>query len=535
MRRFLLALSLSLALPASASAGILDSAGTEYVFTATAGEINNIAVGVGADAGKVRIQDSSNAITISPAAAAAGCAAVGSAQTVDCPRAGITRTRFDVGDQTDSVSASDAISLRALMGPGDDYAALNGSGSDVVDGQDGNDVLGLGAGTDEAIGGPGDDRLSAGAYVFIGSGTPGADGAGDVFRGGPGIDVMSFYNGTMAPIQLSPDDVANDGPAGEGDNVMSDVEDLDQYIPPSFISPAGNYQSYASDVYRGTAEINSIAGGAGGDDIDPGANNDVVSAGPGADTVRARDGYADRIICGADADVAIVDQFDQLSDSCESVNRATVANAGDVPENAPPTVAWTAPASGATLSTATANVLSVNASDDAAGLRVQFLAGDRLLCTDDAAPFTCAYSPTDLDIGQAVLTAIAIDAAQQTASAIRVAKVPRFLPSALSASSKPKRDAKSPYTFTTSGKLTLPAGVAAARGCNGTVAVQIKAGKKTVSTRRVELKSTCAYSSKVTFRLPSRLKPKTLRVFVTYRGNAVLLEKAAKVYSVKVS
>jgi hypothetical protein len=83
------------------------------------------------------------------------------------------------------------------------------------------------------------------------------------------------------------------------------------------------------------------------------------------------------------------------------------------------------------------------------------------------------------------------------------------------------------HRFTTTGRLTLPAGVAPAQGCRGTVTVQIKAGRKTVSTRRVRLRSNCNYRSRVTFRIRQRLRPRTLRRTVRFGGNAVMAPRSA--------
>ena len=103
----------------------------------------------------------------------------------------------------------------------------------------------------------------------------------------------------------------------------------------------------------------------------------------------------------------------------------------------------------------------------------------------------------------------------------------------MSAKTTPKKDASLPFTFTTKGTVSLPAGVTKAVGCSGKVSVTFKSGKKTVSTHRTSLKKSCSYKSKVTFRLPGRLHPKKLQVVVRYQGNAVLTAKSAKRTSVK--
>ena len=142
------------------------------------------------------------------------------------------------------------------------------------------------------------------------------------------------------------------------------------------------------------------------------------------------------------------------------------------------------------------------------------------------APYTCDSRPQGDDVGRNTLVAIAVDTSGQTASAVRAVVVPRFV-GRLSARTTPRRDTTAPYRFTTTGRLRLPAGVTPGQGCRGTVTVQIKAGRKTVSTRRVRLRSNCTYRSRVTFRIRQRLRPRTLRRTVRFGGNAVMAARSA--------
>lgn len=63
--------------------------------------------------------------------------------------------------------------------------------------------------------------------------------------------------------------------------------------------------------------------------------------------------------------------------------------------------------------------------------------------------------------------------------------------------------------------------------------MQIKAGKKTVSNRRVKLTKRCTYSSRVTFRLPSRLRPAKLTVRATFGGNGVMTRRTSRASTVR--
>jgi len=62
------------------------------------------------------------------------------------------------------------------------------------------------------------------------------------------------------------------------------------------------------------------------------------------------------------------------------------------------------------------------------------------------------------------------------------------------------------------------------RGCRGQISIQVKARKKTISTRRAFVRhKTCKFSSKVRFRRANRFgKAKRLTVRVRYGGNAAL-------------
>ena len=77
--------------------------------------------------------------------------------------------------------------------------------------------------------------------------------------------------------------------------------------------------------------VDTLAGGPG---------QDVLDGGPGADTITSRDGDADTITCGADADpTVVVDPVDAVDASCESVDDGeppdtTLTSTPDTPTNA---------------------------------------------------------------------------------------------------------------------------------------------------------------------------------------------------------
>jgi hypothetical protein len=434
--------------------------------------------------------------------------------------AGVTELAVDAGDGDDSVTADD-IHGRVLLtgGAGDDFLTISGSqsGAGTLIGGPGEDDLETeGPAADALDGGDGDDVL----YVYLSATNT---GGADVLTGGSGIDYASVGISLAAPaaagpsdLALSLDGVANDGPGGA--NLAADIEDASGY---SYFSPGGGGNTrYGRLTVIGNAGANSVGGDEGADAIDAGPGSDTLNGYGGDDTLNARDGYADRVFCGRGNDVAIVDTFDQVGADCESIQTADVGNALD---DKPPTIAWTAPAAAAKLPGDTPTTLTVNAADDKGVTQVQFLDDDRVVCTDTAAPYTCAYQARGDDVGRNTLVAIASDAAGNTASSVRTVNVDRFSARSVSLTLKPAKDKRAPYRFKISGKVALPVTVASGTGCAGTVAVTVKAGRKTISTRTDELSKACAYTVTVSFssrsRFPSNGK---LKVQATFRGNEVL-------------
>jgi len=158
-----------------------------------------------------------------------------------------------------------------------------GFGTDDMDGGTGNDLLSSN-GRGPVRGGSGDDEVNSTA----------GNGA-QVLDGGPGFD--RFYSSSGdASMSISLDGVANDGNAGEGDNVLGF-----ESVEIEFGSLIG---SDGPDVLR--ARRGSVFGGGGDDTV---AGSTVVDGGSGRDTIgilgpeasiSARDGEADTINCRFD-------------------------------------------------------------------------------------------------------------------------------------------------------------------------------------------------------------------------------------------
>jgi Ca2+-binding RTX toxin-like protein len=140
-----------------------------------------------------------------------------------------------------------------------------GSGDDAIAGNTGDNVLTGGPGNDRLVGEQGADTLVGGAGADI---LEGGDGS-DIFEGGAGRD-LAYYQGSPGPITVTLDGTANDGVAGEGDNVQADVEDVEG--------------SPFDDSITGDAAANRLSGEDGKDTLFGLAGDDVLDGGPGKDT-----------------------------------------------------------------------------------------------------------------------------------------------------------------------------------------------------------------------------------------------------------
>jgi Ca2+-binding RTX toxin-like protein len=199
-----------------------------------------------------------------------------------------TAVGVDVAGGNDRVVLSTAPALPSLRvtvsgGPGDDE--INAYQTVVtVDAGEGNDHL-------------------APEYVSFASGPP-QPSPDDVWSGGAGEDTVD-YTAAVFPIDVSLDDIANDGRAGDGDNVRSDIENVTA-------SPAGG-------TILGSAAPNVLTGRGGDDRLVGGAGRDTLDAQGGNDTLDALDGSGgDRVDCGEGADTALADGADVLA-GCEAV------------------------------------------------------------------------------------------------------------------------------------------------------------------------------------------------------------------------
>jgi hypothetical protein len=208
-----------------------------------------------------------------------------------CPRSGVRLVSAYLDDEDDWFAGLQfRLPLRVSGGDGADTLS-GGDLDDVLLGGEGPDRLTGGAGDDVLDGGPGSDRLEGDE--------PGITGAA------PGGWDLLDYSDRTAAVSVRIDGRSNDGEAGEGDDVASDIED--------FKGGAGD------DVFITNELVNQLYGGAGNDTLAAGAGADLLDGGDGDDTLQALDGEADEVRCGAGDDTAEVDAIDTVAPDCESV------------------------------------------------------------------------------------------------------------------------------------------------------------------------------------------------------------------------
>lgn len=152
-------------------------------------------------------------------------------------------------------------------GPGDDV--LQGdAGNDTLDGEAGNDRVEGQAGDDQVHGGPDNDFLDGGFGA-------------DTLDGGDGSDTVDYSNATT-PVYAVPDGIANDGPAGDGDNILGTVENL-----------------------TGGSDNDTLVGNDGPGTLNGGPGNDTLDGGGGADHIIGGDGLDVASYAGRSGSVSV--------------------------------------------------------------------------------------------------------------------------------------------------------------------------------------------------------------------------------------
>ena len=177
-----------------------------------------------------------------------------------------------------------------LVGNASNNELTGGDGGDTIVGAGGQDLLDGGSGADSLDGGTGADRL-------LGRG---------------GTDSATYASRT-ADVNVTLDGVANDGQAGEGDQVGTDVEDV--------TTGSGD------DDVTGSSVANRLTGAGGEDFLDGRGGGDSLVGGDAADMLRVRDGATDpTAACGPGPDFVIADPADKAAGDCEDVDNVLSDN-----------------------------------------------------------------------------------------------------------------------------------------------------------------------------------------------------------------
>jgi Ca2+-binding RTX toxin-like protein len=211
---------------------------------------------------------------------------------------GETGENDDVRDTVEKVTGGAGPDV--LLGSAADNFLSGGGDGDTISGAAGDDRVNGNAGVDTMFGGDNDDILQGGT---------GADSMG----GGPGMD-KADYSDALTGIDVTIDDVANDGIPAEGDNVMTTIENV----------LGGRF----NDTIQGDGDPNGLAGGLGVDLLKGAGGGDTIAGGNGADDLRgnagpdelhaANDATADSLKCGTEVDTYAADAIDTVSPDCEN-------------------------------------------------------------------------------------------------------------------------------------------------------------------------------------------------------------------------
>jgi Ca2+-binding RTX toxin-like protein len=239
-------------------------------------------------------------------------------------------TEIDGGSGADQIFGTDRRD-EIDGGPGNDIVFADGD-NDSVEGGAGDDILRGGPGLDSMTGGkaqgePGAATVGGSDSLDGGEGDDNfrADPGADDYVGGGGTDEL-HYNHFASRVNVTFDEFANDGKAGEKDNIHLDVE---------FI--AG---SALGDNLTGSPFDNLLFASAGDDNLDGGDGEDFLNGGPGDDSIKAREeppaARQDTVKCGTGTDLALVDLGDIVANRpedgevCESIEEAPVGQGPNV-------------------------------------------------------------------------------------------------------------------------------------------------------------------------------------------------------------
>jgi Ca2+-binding RTX toxin-like protein len=181
---------------------------------------------------------------------------------------------------------------------GDIENVRGGSGVDIIEGNELNNVL---------DGGPGADNIS----------------------GGDGVDAVDYSRRTAVVNVTLNGGVGTDGEAGENDTIAADVE--------------GAFGGAGNDTLVGAAGNGFLSGFGGNDDLSDVGGIDTLDAGTGDDEIDSVDGAVDHDVCGPGTDKVTKDANDTVDADCADTTTPPVDPPTDPPVTPPTTPPTTPP------------------------------------------------------------------------------------------------------------------------------------------------------------------------------------------------
>ena len=230
---------------ATAAASTVQVDGSSITYDAAPGEANRLTVTQWY--GTLTFTDSGATVGAGP-----GCTAVSSTKAT-CPSAGVAVLALSTGDMNDTASVS-SLAIPTIFSDG-----------------------------------PGNDTMTGGAAPDMFTAGTGAD----TYRGGGGQDIAD-YSARTAPVSVSLDGGANDGEAGEKDNVGTDVDIVFGGAANDTLTGHGGtnllYGGQGDDTLSGNGGNDFLSGQAGDDTLNGGSGNDTLDGGAGADAIAGAGG-----------------------------------------------------------------------------------------------------------------------------------------------------------------------------------------------------------------------------------------------------
>jgi hypothetical protein len=198
---------------------------------------------------------------------------------------------------------------------------------------------------------------------------------------------------------------------------------------------------------------------------------------------------------------------------------------------APPTIALTAPAPGATIGAGVMSELTAVVPGDFKVISVH-LDGGPPLCvfTRPHESYACPWTPQAADVGPHTVAARVETADGQVATAGAPLVVGRLLPAAIGAHTSRRRVRSGGWRLTTTGAVSVPAGLTPA-ACAGTATVTVLSRGRTVIDRSVPVAADCRFASAVTFSAPRGAH--ALQVKVAFGGAQLLAPRSAPVQTLR--